>query len=126
MGFRGRSCSRRYLQIAIQELGLCNLLGYMAFSRRNPFKLYQRANELLNQLGEQTGPEEHKLRGPGGSFLKPQLYVDMLTGVVTPQDAFTRATDLVEQEYKDGKLSGSCEKEALLGVMKIMFEPETY
>lgn len=110
-------------QIATKELGIWNLLKYMATTGRNPSHLFQRTNELLKELGEQTGPEEHKLRTPEG-LIAPQSYADMQTGVSTPAYAYEQATGLMHRLFMEGQI-GACEKTMLLAMCKLMHDPET-
>ncbi len=113
------------LKITLWELGLPTLMGHTLIDGKNPKNLQERAFEVLNLLGTQQGPEELRLKSPEGLEL-PQLFVDMLCGIITPQEALKQSTDLVNQLWQEKFITKRREMELLLSIMRTMFDSETF
>ncbi len=113
------------LKITLWELGLPTLVGHTLIDGKNPKNLQERAFEILNLLGTQQGPEELRIKSPEGLEL-PQLFVDMLCGIITPQEALQQSTDLVNNLWQEKFITKRREKELLLSIMRTMFDSETF
>lgn len=112
-------------KITVHELGIGSLLGYIFLDFKNPAKLQRKAFNVLNHFGKQTCAPHLRLKSPHGMEL-PQLFVDVLTGAVSHQEALKLSLDLIDSLYSVGLISTRRERHLLERIMHTMFDSRLF